>query len=123
MMAFISYRMKMALVVLVSDPTSYNDDDDAFLQKAFKLCPQLREAEMLERWASVRPKCYEREPVIGKLYDEKPIYIATGGFKVSFGIAHRVAKALVEEMTGSERTVELPATFKVAHHLAAAEKT
>ena len=106
-----------------TDPTLYNDDDDAFLQKAFKLCPQLREAEMLERWASVRPKCYEREPVIGKLYDEKPIYIATGGFKVSFGIAHRVARALVEEITERERTIELPATFKVAHHLAAAEKT
>ena len=82
----------------------------------------MRDADIIERWASVRPKCYEREPIIGQLNEGEPVYIATGGFKVSFGIAHRVAKALVEEMTGAERTVQLPESFTVAYHLDKAKK-
>ncbi|MEP1443701.1 MAG: FAD-binding oxidoreductase [Hyphomicrobiales bacterium] len=105
-----------------SDPTSYTEADNAFIEKAYQLCPQLRNADIIERWASVRPKCYEREPIIGRLSAVDPIYIATGGFKVSFGIAHRVAKALVEEMTGSERTVQLPESFTVKYHLDKAKK-
>lgn len=98
------------------EPSTPDDTQNGFLMKAFDLCPQLKTAPLLERWAGVRPKCYEREPIIGRLFEDVSIYIATGGFKVSFGIAHRVAKALVEELASIEPTIELPETFTVRHH-------
>ncbi|MEO1065833.1 MAG: FAD-binding oxidoreductase [Pseudomonadota bacterium] len=101
-------------------PSEPDLSNTGFLDKAFALCPRLADAELIDRWAGVRPKCHEREPIIGRLFEDAPVYIATGGFKVSFGIAHRVAEALVEEMTRAGRTVALPETFTVGHHLGAA---
>ncbi|HEV7433450.1 MAG TPA: FAD-dependent oxidoreductase, partial [Pseudorhizobium sp.] len=66
---------------------------DDLLERARQLVPALRQAEVVERWAGLRPKAIGRDPMVG-LHPEYPNLIAlTGGFKVSFGIAHRLADA------------------------------
>ncbi len=93
---------------------------ETLIQKAFNLCPLLKEAIEVERWAGIRPKCHEREPIVGKLFEDKPIYVATGGFKISFGIAHRLSKALIEEISGQSATFHLPDNYAPEYHMKAA---
>ncbi|MBA4782031.1 MAG: FAD-binding oxidoreductase [Rhizobiales bacterium] len=90
---------------------------DSVLEKAFALCPSLKQADLVERWAGVRPKCHAREPIVGQLFANQPLYVATGGFKVSFGIAHKVAAALGDVLAGRSDKLALPDSFKVEHHL------
>lgn len=98
-------------------PDEPDFSETGFIEKAITLCPRLKEAPLMGRWAGVRPKNYKREPIVGKLLEDVPLYIATGGFKVSFGFAHRLAEALVDEIVGRESSVRLPETFTVRHHL------
>lgn len=100
-----------------ADPTTPDYTVNEFIDKAFVLCPRLKEAPLIDRWAGVRPKCYERESVIGRLFDDKPVYVATGGFKISFGLAHRLSEALVDEIMGTKSRIDLPNVFTTKHHL------
>lgn len=100
-----------------TDPATPDLTVTEFIDKAFALCPRLKEAALIDRWAGVRPKCYERESVIGRLFDDKPVYVATGGFKISFGLAHRLSEALVDEIIGTESRIDLPSVFTAQHHL------
>lgn len=90
----------------------------AFLDKAYALVPGLAAAPVAEWWAGVRPKCIERDPMIGFLPDTPRILVATGGFKISFGIAHKVADSVVALLDGKDP--KLPETFRAEHHLARA---
>ena len=102
------------------DPSRPDMDRTDFLDRARELCPPLREAPVLRRWAGVRPRCLRTDPMIGRLQPETPIWVATGGYKITFGIAHRMARRISEEMSGSPATVALPPTFEPQHHLEAA---
>ncbi len=93
-------------------------ENRAFLDKAYALVPALGGAPIAEWWAGVRPKCIERDPMIGFLPDTPRILVATGGFKISFGIAHKVADAVVALLNGIDP--KLPETFRAEHHLARA---
>lgn len=98
-------------------PTRPDLSETGFIEKACAICPPLRDAPLIERWAGVRPKCHKREPIAGRLLADQEIYIATGGFKVSFGIAHRVAEALVDEILNRESRVLLPEKFRIDYHI------
>lgn len=87
---------------------------DDVLARAVEAAPRLAGAAVVERWAGLRPKPPGREPLIGPL-PETRLWFATGGFKISFGIAHAVADALVAEMTGRAATNPLPETFLPAN--------
>jgi hypothetical protein len=53
------------------------------------------------------------------LHPEYPNLIAlTGGFKVSFGIAHRLADATLSALAGE--TMDVPSAFTFESHLALA---
>lgn len=92
---------------------------DDVVARAQALCAPLRDAEVVERWAGIRPRCAARDPMVGRLPGGANLWVATGGFKITFGIAHRLARWLVGEITGASETISLPGTFAVAHHLAA----
>ena len=87
-----------------------------FFDKAKALCPVLRGAPIMREWAGVRPKAHLREPIVGALPGFVDVYLFTGGFKISFGIAHYAAKALVQEITGKPSQIALPRTFLPEHH-------
>ncbi|EAV45954.1 putative oxidoreductase, possibly D-amino acid oxidase protein [Stappia aggregata IAM 12614] len=86
------------------------------LQRATAFCPQLKRRRVLSDWAGIRPRNHRRDPLAGKLPGFETAFAATGGFKISFGIAHLIADALVAEMTGRDPAVPLPETFRPAHH-------
>ncbi len=87
---------------------------DEVIAKARAICPALRDAEVLERWAGLRPKPPGREPVVGRHPEYPNLWLAAGGFKISFGIAHAVADAVVAGIVGDEPEFELPETFNPA---------
>jgi glycine oxidase len=88
---------------------------DQVLEKARALCPPLRRAEVLQRWAGVRPRPAKRDPMLGPVPGWDGVYAATGAFKIGFGIAHRVGEVLADYATG--KAVNLPPSFSVTHHI------
>ena len=90
---------------------------DEIWAKALNLCPALERAEIVTRWAGIRPKASKRDPMVGFLPGSQSLFAATGGFKIGFGIAHAIAQVAVERIGDLEPTIRLPATFEASHHL------
>lgn len=104
-----------------ADPYSTDAQLDALIDAAADLVPALRQAEVVERWAGLRPKAIDRDPMVGAHPDHPRIIALTGGFKVSFGLAHRLAAAA--GAFSAEETIDLPASFTLASHIAVARRS
>jgi glycine oxidase len=83
------------------DDTSTDTLLDELLLKARRFCPLLREAEVIERWAGVRPKHESRDPIVVQLTEAPGLIVVTGGFKISFAVAHLMAAEAVGYLTGT----------------------
>lgn len=92
-----------------------------FWDKALALCPALRGAPLIAEWAGVRPRGMSADPVIGAVPDQENLWVFSGGFKISLGIAHRAAAALVQQLSGEEQTIPLPPSFAAQAHFDAAQ--
>ena len=101
------------------DPFGTTELLDDLIARASELCPALRGAETIERWAGIRPNAVGRHPVIGPLPEAPRLILATGGFKISFGIAHKMADAAIGYATG--QAPRLPDSFRVETHYACAD--
>ena len=55
--------------------------------------------------------------MVGFLPGSSSIYIATGGFKIGFGLAHAIAQVSVERLAKLPSTLKLPESFEMAYHL------
>lgn len=86
------------------------------VERATAFCPSLEGREVTSVWAGIRPRCNRRDPLVGLLPGYKKTFAATGGFKISFGIAHLVAECLVAEITGRAAATPLPGSFRPAAH-------
>ncbi|WP_183699347.1 FAD-binding oxidoreductase [Rhizobium sp. BK049] len=104
------------------DPLSTDAQLDALIEAARAIVPALRSAPVIERWAGLRPKAIDRDPMIGR----HPIYprliALTGGFKVSFGLAHRLAEAAVCMAGDTDCEFSLPESFAISSHIAVASR-
>lgn len=100
-----------------TDPVSTDDRLDDVIARARKLCPLIEHAPVIRRWAGVRPRAIGRDPMLGAIPGAPGVFAMTGGFKISFGIAHRMADCLVAEITGAEGP-ETPQSFSVLYHAA-----
>ena len=98
-----------------SDPHTTDDKLDALLARARRLCPALRGAPVIERWAGVRPRAPGRDPLLGPVPESGRIFAALGGFKIGFGIAPKVGEALAALLDGEDPG--LPPSFCYAQHL------
>jgi glycine oxidase len=76
---------------------------------AAALCPPLQGGELVESWAGIRPRAAGRQPLVGPLPHAPRVIAATGGFKITLGIAHRMADAALAHVLGEP--VRLPAGF------------
>lgn len=103
------------------DPFATDAQLDEVIASACRLAPVLRSATLVERWAGLRPKAIGRDPMAGRHPDFPAVSLMTGGFKVSFGIAHELARAVVAEME-SGSPCKLPPSFTVDAHLEAARR-
>lgn len=89
---------------------------DAVIAKATELCPALADASIVERWANLRPKAIKRDPMIGIVPGFRSLLVATGGFKITFGIAHEMARCALDLAVAGE-VGRLPDSFRLEAHL------
>ncbi len=101
-----------------ANPLSTDELLTELLGRAEVLVPALRGAEVVERWAGIRPKSAGREPMVGRHPDHANLSVLTGGFKVSFGIAHRLSRFVIDEIAGRS-TIDMPDSFLCRNHIAA----
>ncbi|WP_374434605.1 NAD(P)/FAD-dependent oxidoreductase [Tabrizicola sp.] len=78
--------------------TSEAPDDQlkALLAKAFAVVPALAGADVVDRWAGIRPKAASRAPVLGPWPGRPGHFVANGGFKIGFGMAPKVAEVMAD---------------------------
>ncbi len=95
---------------------------DVLVEKARALVPLLRDAPVIERWAGLRPKAIDRDPMIGPHPAHERLLALTGGFKVSFGLAHRLAEAVVHMAIGSAIPFAVPESFHLINHIHVASR-
>lgn len=94
-----------------NDPFSTDELLEDLISRARELVPLLKDAPVLERWAGLRPRALSPDPLVGPVPGHEAIIALTGGFKVSFGIARRLAEAALQPVLGGE-PVALPAGFQ-----------
>jgi glycine oxidase len=99
------------------DPFTTDHLLDTVLEKARALVPALAQAPVIERWAGLRPKAIGRDPLVGPLPDHPNIIALTGGFKISFGMAHRLAASALDYAFGRQPQ-GLPENFTLAGQIA-----
>jgi glycine oxidase len=104
------------------DPLSTDEQLDALIAAARGMLPALRDAPVVERWAGLRPKAIDRDPMVGEHPQHPRLVALTGGFKVSFGLAHRLAEAAVCIASGTECGFSLPEGFSISSHITAASR-
>jgi glycine/D-amino acid oxidase-like deaminating enzyme len=78
------------------DPASTDAQLDALIDTARRLCPALRDAPVVDRWAGVRPRARSRAPMLGAHPLKSGAFIANGGFKIGFGMAPKVAELMAD---------------------------
>jgi glycine/D-amino acid oxidase-like deaminating enzyme len=100
-----------------ADPASTDAQLDTVIARARAIAPVLADAPVVERWAGLRPKAIGRDPLIGPVPGRPNVIALTGGFKISFGMAHRLAAAAVDYALGRQ-PVGLPVNFTLAGQLA-----
>jgi len=78
------------------DPAATDGLLDEVIERARQIVPALRGAEVLDRWAGVRPRSKSRAPLVGAhpLHDGE--FIANGGFKIGFGVAPKVGEVMAD---------------------------
>ncbi|MBW9055220.1 NAD(P)/FAD-dependent oxidoreductase [Rhizobium mesosinicum] len=105
-----------------ADPFSTDEQLDALIEAAREMVPALRDAPVIERWAGLRPKAIDRDPMVGAHPENHNLIALTGGFKVSFGLAHRLAEAAI--CIASDANVEflLPESFAISSHIAVSSR-
>lgn len=102
---------------IYDDPTATDARLDEVIARARALMPALRDAPVVERWAGIRPKAIGRDPLVGPLPGHPNIIALTGGFKISFGVAHRLAVSALDRVLGRQ-LAPLPESFSVEGQLA-----
>jgi glycine/D-amino acid oxidase-like deaminating enzyme len=97
--------------------TEVDPENTSYLQTAAAFCPALQGAEVISHWAGVRPRARKRDPMLGQIEGKNRLYVMTGGFKISFGIAHRLAVVMADMVLEQPLSLELPESFTLQHHL------
>ncbi|MGV3553152.1 NAD(P)/FAD-dependent oxidoreductase [Rhizobium sp.] len=100
------------------DPLATDAQLDDVIARARALMPGLRDADVVERWAGIRPKAIGRDPLVGPMPGQPNVIALTGGFKISFGMAHRLAVSALDHVLGAT-TTPLPENFTLKGQLRA----
>lgn len=105
------------------DALSTDEQLDSLLSAARAMVPVLSGAAVVERWAGLRPKAIDRDPMIGTHPDHPSLIALTGGFKITFGLAHRLAEVALGEVSGTSlAAAKMPDGFTLASHIGVASR-
>jgi len=88
---------------------------DDVIAKARRMCPQLKDAEVIDRWAGFRPKAKRRDPMLGPIPGFERVYALLGAFKIGLGLIPKISEIAADYAEG--KAVVLPDSFSVTHHL------
>ncbi len=88
---------------------------DDVVARARGICPTIRDAPIIQTWAGLRPMARRREPLLGAIPDAPNVFAAMGGFKIGFGLAHKIGSTLADLV--QHKPTEIPKSFTVEHHL------
>ena len=92
-----------------ADPFSVDEQLDLVIKRAMVICPPLRASKIKHTWANLRPRARKPDPMLGRIDGPAGLYMATGGFKIGFGIAHKCGDVIAAMIAGE--TVFLPKQF------------
>lgn len=93
------------------DGEAVDDHLETVIATARAAVPALGDAPVVERWAGVRPRTKSRAPMLGAHPICEGQFIANGGFKIGFGMAPRVAKAMAD-LVLSGNSAGIPEGFR-----------
>ena len=96
-------------------PGTCDEQLDDVIARALSAFPVLEGAEVIERWAGVRPRARSRAPMLGAWPDRPGHFIANGGFKIGFGMAPKVAEVMADLVLEGRDTI--PQGFRVEDNL------
>ena len=97
-------------------PDSLDARCDDLLTRARAALPILDRAEIIDRWAGIRPRAKTRSPMLGPWPGRPGQFIANGGFKIGFGMAPKVAEVMADLiLTGTDHAI--PPGFRVEANL------
>ena len=97
------------------DPTSTDELLDDVIARARAAMPILHSAEVITRWAGVRPRAKSRAPMLGAWPGREGHFISNGGFKIGFGMAPKLAHVMADLMLDGVDAI--PAGFRVEDNL------
>lgn len=98
------------------DPWSTDAQLDEVVARARAICPALAEAEVIERWAGLRPRARSLAPMLGPWPGRPGHFVANGGFKIGIGLAPKVGEAMAGlVLEGHDDGI--PAGFRVEANL------
>lgn len=97
------------------DPNTTDQQLEDVLERAYEICPALRAAPVLERWAGLRPRASTRSPMLGAWPNRAGHFIANGGFKIGFGMAPKVGEVMADLVLENRDTI--PEGFRVEDNL------
>ena len=93
-----------------SDPYSTDQLLEDVIARARRVLPALEGAEVIERWAGLRPRpaTRARSPILGEHPVHDGQFIANGGFKIGFGMAPKVGEVMADLMLdGHDRVPQI----------------
>ncbi|KII12937.1 FAD-binding oxidoreductase [Phaeobacter sp. S60] len=93
------------------DPASTDAQLDEVIDRARAALPVLHGAEVIERWAGVRPRARSRAPMLGGWPGRRGHFIANGGFKIGFGMAPKMAETMADLLLDGRD--DIPEGFRV----------
>lgn len=93
------------------NPSETDDLLDDLIERARLVVPVLHGAQVIERWAGVRPRSKSRAPLLGIHPTSPDHYIANGGFKIGFGMAPKVAEVMADLVLEDKNSI--PEEFRV----------
>lgn len=94
-----------------ADPHSTDAQCDSLLDQARDICPALRNAPEICRWAGVRPRAKSRAPLLGAWPGRTGHYVLNGGFKIGFGMAPALAEVMADLVLDSNDRI--PDAFRL----------
>ena len=81
-------------------PDAVDHQIEDVIARAIDAFPVLEGAQVIERWAGVRPRAKSRAPMLGKHPVVDGAFIANGGFKIGFGMAPKVGAVMADLILG-----------------------
>lgn len=99
-----------------SDPSSTDPRLDEVIARARAICPALEGAQVIERWAGVRPRARSIAPMLGPWPGRPGHFVANGGFKIGIGLAPKVGEVMAD-LVLEGREDAIPPGFRVEANL------